>query len=335
MSGISTLINSTAGAINGYRDQTYQQNAQDYLQQVRANDQLKMLAAQTTYQPQAQAQIAQAGLSQLQANSAAGLIPQESADAQLKMLAAQTTYQPQAQAQIAQAGLSQLQANSAASLIPQQTGVASTQLQTAQTAADGALQRQPAINQAAANQATVQAGVTGTQAQMLPQQQTDMQLQRAQADQQQHVSALTGLYTSMMEGPSAAKAYVQKVADSGAYPGLQGKQIGTVGLTSDGQNFAATDTQGNEVFQIPTSSIQSAFKMSRPTEWHEVKPGSTLIGTQGGNISTSTQAPVPDAFSNQHAGVTVNTANWLMKNVPNLKAQDAFNMAKASQHDVA
>jgi len=79
---------------------------------------------------------------------------------------------------------------------------------------------------------------------------------------------------------------------------------------------------------LPTQSIRAARAATIPTQWQDVKPGSTLIGTQGGQITSQTTAPVPDAFSAQHAGVVVNTANWLMKNMPQLKPQDAFNMAK-------
>lgn len=309
MSGLSTIINSTAGAINGYRDQAYQQNQQDYLQAMRANDELKMQAAQQTYQPQAQAQVAAAGLSQAQAQGAT-------------------------------------------SLVPAQTNLAATNIGTAQIAADGAQARQPDVNSTAANQAKVQAGVTGAQADMLPQTTTDMRLAQASEDQKAHLGAIGGLYTAMMQGPDATRAYVQQVADAGGYPGIAGKQIGQVGLTPDGQNFVAQDAQGNQLFALPVSTLQQVHQMQVPTEWHPV--GGTLFGTQGGRITTqasapefkalrpgetgvvqqgntittATQAPVPPEFTAQHSGVTVNTANWLMKNVPNLKAQDAFNMAK-------
>lgn len=287
MSGLSTVINAGAGAINGYQQQQYTQNAQDALQEQRTNQALKDAAAQQTYQPQAQAAIAGAGLSQ-----------------------AQSTAQ--------------------ASLVPAQTGVAATNLDTQQQAATSANARQPVVNQIADNQATTQSDLTGAQAANAPQQAGDMKLQQAQADQQSHVTALTGLYSSMREGPQAAAQYVQKVADSGQYPGLQGKQIGQVGLTPDGQNFVAQDTEGNQVFTLPVSALQQAYKMSIPTEFHDVKPGSSLIGTQGGNITSTTQAAVPDGWKNMHAPAVVQTADWITKNMPGVNPAKAIEMAKAA-----
>lgn len=307
MSGLSTIINSTAGAINGFRDQQYQQQQQDYLQAMRANDELKMQAAQQTYQPQAQAQVAQAGLSAATANGQA-------------------------------------------SLIPAQTNLASTNLGTAQSAATAALNRQPTVNDTADNQAAVQNGFSSAQHEMLPMTLADMKAKGVLDDQTQHVAAFNGLYNSMMAGADSAKQYVQKMADAGFY--LPGKQIGQVGLSQDGQNFMIQDPQGNMLTQFPVSAIQQAHAMSVPTEWHAV--GDTLMGTQGGRVTATqsapqfktmrpgetgvvqqgntitnqTQAPVPPEFTAQHSGVTVNTANWLMKNVPGMKAQDAFNMAK-------
>jgi hypothetical protein len=307
MSGLSTIINSTAGAINGFRDQQYQQNQQDYLQAVRANDELKMQAAQQTYQPQAQAQVAAAGLSQAQANSAT-------------------------------------------SLVPAQTNLASTNLGTAQSAASAAQARQPVLNDTADNQAAVQQGFSSAQHDMLPMTLADFKAKGVLEDQTQHVAAFNGLYNSMMAGADSAKQYVQKMADAGFY--LPGKQIGQVGLSQDGQNFVIQDPQGNMLTQFPVSAIQQAHALSVPTEWHAV--GDTLMGTQGGrvtatqsapqfkslrpgetgviqngnSITNATQAPVPPELVNQHSGVTVNTAQWLMKNIPGIKPQDAFNMAK-------
>ncbi len=293
MSGLSTIINSTAGAINGYRDQGYQQNAQDYAQAVRANDELKMQAAQSTYQPQAQAQIAQAGLSTAQANGQASLVP----------------------------GVTQ---------------IAATNQQTAQSAADAALARQPSLNQTADNQAANALGFSSAQHEMLPTTLADFKAKGYLDDQTLHVAALNGLYNSMMSGPDSAKQYVQNMAAAGVYPNLSGKQIGQVGLSPDGQNFVAQDTDGNALFQLPVSSIQQAHSMSIPTEWHEVKPGATLAGTQGGRVTTTAQAPVPEQFSTQHDSALVKNAKWISANVTggdNKKAlalaQQANSMSKA------
>lgn len=308
MSGLSFLTN-LAGEVNGYKQAQNEQNAQDYAQAARANSELQMLAQQQTYQPQAQAQAAGFNLSAARSN----------------------------------AGLS---------LLPGATQVAQTQQQTQQSAADAALARQPTLNQTADNQATVQQGVTGTQAQLLPQTQANMRLDQLSQDQQRAMTSTAGLYGAMINGPDAVRNYVQKEADSGAYPELAGKQVGQVGLTPDGQTFVALDTQGNTLINAPVSHIQQAYQMTMPTEWHNVdgtlmgtqgghvtqqvsapkfqalKPGETGAITQGTNIVNSTQAPVPDAYAAAHQGVVVNTANWLMKNVPNLRPQDAFNMAK-------
>jgi hypothetical protein len=307
MSGLSTLVNATAGAINGYRDQQYQQNAQDYAQQVRANEELKMQAAQDTYQPQAQAQIAQAGLSQVQAQGQA-------------------------------------------SLVPAQTQVAATQIGTQQSAADAAFARQPTLNQTADNQATVQAGTTGTQAQLLPQTQTNMRLQQLSQDHQASFGAVSGLYTTMMQGPQAVQQYMQKMADSGAYPSIAGKRIGTVGLTPDGQNFVTQDDQGNTLFQMPTQQIRQAYQMSLPTQWHNV--GNTLVGTQGPNVTSQTstpefkvlqpgdtgvisqgnnitnskQAAVPTEQANRYTAPEVQTMKFLQAGNPKLSTTDAFNI---------
>lgn len=274
------------------------------------------------------------------------------ADQEAQMAAAQQTYQPLANARVAQAGLSQAQAQGQTSLVPGATQIGLTQQATQQSADSAALARQPTLNQTADDAAAVQAGAASTQRSLLPQTMGDTKIQQATQDQNVHVQALNGLYGAMIEGAPAAKAYVQKIADSGQYPGLVGKQVGQVGLTADGQNFVAQDAQGNEIFTLPVSSIQQAHSMAVPTEWKTV--GDTLVGTQGGrvtqqysapkftalkpgetgvvsqgtNVVNATQAPVPDAYAAAHQGVTVNTANWLMKNVPGIKAQDAFNMAK-------
>jgi hypothetical protein len=310
MSGLSTFINAGAGAINGYRDQQYQQNAQDYAQQVRANDELKMQAAQQTYQPQAQAQVAQAGLSTAQANGNA-------------------------------------------SLVPQQTQLASSQL-------DGKIAAQPYINETGTNTAQIQAGTTGTQAKLLPQTQTNMKLAQLSADHQASFGAVSGLYTAMMQGAPTAQAYMQKMADSGAYPSISGKKIGTVGLTPDGQNFAAQDDQGNTLFTLPTQAIQQAYQMSKPTDWKvagntlfgvqggrvtsqtsapefkPLRPGETGVTVQGGQIVNSTTAPVPKEFSDQHQSAFVKNVRFLADNVTKgdynsaVKiAQQANSMSKA------
>jgi hypothetical protein len=288
MSGLSTLINAGAGAIDGYRDQQYTQNAQDALQEQRANQALKDAAAQQTYQPQAQAAVAQAGLSQAQNTAQTGLVPQQAA-------------------------------------------LASTNLDTQQSAASTALQNQPLANQTATNQATTQAALTGAQATNAPQQAGDMQLQQAQADQQAHVTALTGLYSSMREGPQAAQQYVQKVADSGTYPNMQGKQIGQVGLTADGQNFVAQDSDGNQVFTLPVSALQQAYKMSIPTKFESVPMGGTLVGTQGGQVTSQTTAPVPDAMANKYVAPEVQMTKYLQSGNSKMTNAQAFAMVNQAK----
>lgn len=306
-----------AAAYAGYKQGEQNLQAQDYLQQLRANDEMKMRAQQQTYDPAAQAQVAQSNLS---------------------------------------AGTS----NAGLSLLPARTQLAQTQLGTQQIAADGAQQTQPLLNQTANNQATVQAGLTDTQVQTLPQVQGDMKLQQAVTDQQGHLTALNGLYGAMGEGADAARVYVQKVADSGQYPGLQGKQIGKVGLSADGQNFVALDPQGNVLTQLPVSAIQRAHQMSVPTEWKTagntlfgvqggqvtsqtsapefkaLAPGQTGVVTQGNKITNSTQAPVPPELANQHDSALVKNAKWIAANVTggdNKKAlalaQQANSMSKA------
>ncbi|RQS39786.1 hypothetical protein [Burkholderia sp. Bp8990] len=284
MSGLSNVINAAAGAINGYRDQQYRQNEQDYLQAARA-------------------------------------------DQELKMQAAQSTYEPQAQAAIAQAGLSAAQANGSASLVPQQTQLASTDLSNRQ-------------------------GFSSAQHEMLPTTLADLKAKGFLDDQTMHVSALNGLYNSMLSGPDAVKQYVSNIAGTGLYPNLAGKQIGQVGLSQDGQTFVAQDTDGNQIFSLPVAAIQQAHQMAVPTEWHAVgdsligtqggrvtaqqsttkfnalRPGETGVVTQGGQIMSSTQAPVPQEFSGMHDSALVKNAKWIAANVTNGDTTKALSLAQ-------
>lgn len=278
-------INAASGAINGYRSAQWAQNQEDYSEAARAN-------------------------------------------AEAQMLAQQQTYQPAANAQIAQAGLSQAQAQGQASLVPQQTQVASTMLGTQQSAADAALTRQPVLNQTANNQAQAGATQAATAAAIAPTQGATAQLGALSQEQQAHLGALNGLYTAMMQGPDVTKSYIQQVADSGAFPSIAGKQIGQVGITKDGQNFVALDTQGNSIFAIPTQALKQVRQMSIPTEWHPLKPGESLASTQGGAVTGLTTAPVPAAYSNERDPAVVKTANWLAQNVTGGDTNKAYNMAR-------
>lgn len=292
MSGLSFLTN-LAGEINGYKQAQNEQNAQDYAQAARANSELQMLAQQQTYQPQAQAQVAQAGLSQAQSSAQA-------------------------------------------SLVPQQAQLASTTLGTQQSAATAAAARQPVLNQTADNQAAVQQGVTGTQAQLLPQAQANMKLDQLGADQQAALRSTAGLYGAMMQGADSVRNYVQKEADSGAYPTLSGKQVGQVGLTPDGQTFVALDTQGNTLVNTPVSHIQQAFQMVNPAQTVTAKPGESIFSVRNGSATQIGYAPVPEQFSMQHDSALVKNAKWISANVTggdNAKAlklaQQANSMSKA------
>lgn len=287
-------------------------------------------------------------------------LQQQRADQEAQMAARQQTYQPAADAQNAQYGLSQATAQGQTSLVPQQTQLASTNLDTQQSAATAGLNRQPTVNQTADNQATAQKGFSSAQVDMLPTTLADYKAKGYIDDQTMHVASLNGLYNSMLAGPASAKQYVQNMANAGVYPNFTGHQIGQVGLTPDGQNFVIQDTGGNVLSQVPVSSIQQAHSMAIPTEWHAVgdtlmgtqggritqqqsapqfkalRPGETGVVTQGNNITNSTQAPVPDAFANQHDSALVKNAKWISANVTggdNTKAlalaQQANSMSKA------
>lgn len=272
----------------------------------------------------------------------------ERADQEAQMQARQQTYQPAANAQIAASGLSQAQSDGQAALVPQQTQVASTNLGTQQIAATGAQQTQPLLNQTANNQATVQAGMTGTQASLLSQTQSNMSLAQLSQNQQSAMRSTAGLYPAMMQGTDAVRNYVQQEADSGAYPELAGKKIGQVGLTPDGQNFVAQDDQGNVLVNTPVSHIQQAYQMTTPTDWKTV--GNTLMGTRGGqvvsqtsapefkalqpgetgvitngnNVTSSMQAAVPASQANRYTAPEVQTMQYLQKGNPKLSTTDAY-----------
>src|ERR1700722_745110 len=70
MSGLSTIVNAEANAINGF-------NNQQYTNAVRNDQEAQMAARQGTYQPAADAQVAASGLSQAQSTAQTSLVPQQ------------------------------------------------------------------------------------------------------------------------------------------------------------------------------------------------------------------------------------------------------------------